>query len=90
MADEAARIGAILDRYEADTGHEAGPAEVATLLDVLRAVVNRCVLLPQSDYPVRAGVAQSILRDIERELGVQAEHAVPVFEPQQLPGEEDS
>ena len=54
----------------------------------LRSVVDRCVLLSQSDYPIRAGMATSLLRDIARELGVEAEHAVPVFEPQQLPGEE--
>jgi hypothetical protein len=84
MADEAARILAALARYDA----HAGQAEASTLVDVLRAVVGRCVLWSQSDYPVRAGVAVSLLRDIERELGVTAEHAVPVFEPQRLPGEE--
>jgi hypothetical protein len=81
VADEAARIRAALDRY----GHGSlSPVYTADLVRTLRAVVNRCVLLSQSDYPVRAGVAVSILRDVERELGV---HQVPVFEPQDLPGE---
>lgn len=86
MADEAARILGLLADYENDA---VGLGSEVTLIDTLRAVVNRCILLSQSDYPARAGVAVSILRDIERELGVQAGHAVPVFEPQQLPGEEE-
>jgi hypothetical protein len=83
MADEAARIRAALACYE----QPVDVAKVATLVDTLRAVVDRCVLLSQSDYPARAGVAVSILRDVERELGVQGAHQVPVFEPQELPGE---
>jgi hypothetical protein len=83
MADEAARIYAVLACYE----QPASAAQVATLVDALRAVVNQCVLLSQSDYPARAGVAVSILRDVERELGVLGAHQVPVFEPQELTGE---
>lgn len=85
MADLAARIRAALDRYGKGS---LSPVYTATLVTTLRAVVDRCVLLSQSDYPVWAGMAESLLRNIARELGVQAEHAVPVFKPQQLPGEE--
>jgi hypothetical protein len=84
MADLAAVIRTALDRY----GRGAlSPVYTADLVRTLRAVVDRCVLLSQSDYPARAGVAMSILRDVARELGVQAEHEVPVFEPQTLAGE---
>jgi hypothetical protein len=85
MADEAARIRAVLDGY----GKGAlGSIYAATLVTALRAVVDRCDELSNSNYPAFAGIAQSLLRDVERELGVQAEYAVPVFAPQQLPSEE--
>lgn len=87
MADLGAVIRAELARF--DSG-EITPGEACTLLDTLRAVVTRCVQLSQSDYPVRAGMATSLLRDIARELGVQDEHEQRVFEPQTLPGKEDA
>jgi hypothetical protein len=83
MADLAGGIRAALDRYARGA---LSPVYTAHLVRTLRAVVDRCVLLSQSDYPVRAGIAESLLRDIARELGVQVEYEVPVFEPQQLPG----
>ncbi len=85
MADLAGGIRAALDRYGRGS---LSPVYTADLVRTLRAVVDRCVLLSQSDYPVRAGMAESLLRDIARELGVQAEHEVPVFQPQTLPGKE--
>lgn len=81
MADLAAGIHALLTEYENDA---VGLGPTGTLITTLRAVVDRCVLLSQSDYPVRAGMAESLLRDIARELGVEAEHERLVFEPQQL------
>jgi hypothetical protein len=81
MADLAAGIRALLNDYANDA---VGVGPEGTLIATLRAVVDRCDDLSQSDLRIRAGIGLSILRDIARELDVTAEHEVPVFAPRPL------
>lgn len=73
MAGEAARIRAVLP--------DASPERVAATLLWL---MDRFEDLAASNYRIQAGFSESLLRDVERELGGQGEHQEFRFAPQDL------